>query len=283
MSYDYWNKRTNNILNKKPDIDDISLSFYKGFPLWFNKLVARIKDKTLMKLLKHIHPIDKLSVLDIGCGSGRYVKILSDLGANVTGIDISRSIIERCKHKFPNITFFNSSLQKFDQELYKFDLILSSTTLQHIPDNEKKVAFKKISRLLKDSGSLLIIENQLDHSEHIQGLSAKNWANLGKEAGLVPRIIIPSDHRHLIILTFKVINIIDYFLSLKFLNLHKKTESKNIYSNQSFKGLAFLSVLRVSVFFSYFFEPIFQRLLPISLARHVGILFEKKSDPESQV
>lgn len=280
MSYDYWNKRTDNILDKKPDIDDISLSFYKGFPLWFNRLVASIKDQTLMKLLKHIRPVDKLNVLDIGCGSGRYVKILSDLGATVTGIDISKSIIQRCKHRYPNIAFFNSSLQKFDENLYKFDLILSSTTLQHIPDNEKKEAFKKITRLLKDGGSLLMIENQLDHSEHIQGLSVKKWTDLGEEAGLVPRVIMPSDHRHLIIITFKAINIIDYFLSFRFLNSHKTTESKNtnIYSNKSFKGLAFLSILRVAVFFSYFFEPIFQGLLPISFARHVGILFEKNKE-----
>ena len=287
MSHDYWNKRTNNILDKKPDIDDISLSFYKGFPLWFNKLVARIKDNTLKKLLKHVLPIDNLNVLDIGCGSGRYVKILSDLGAKVTGIDISKRIIDRCKHNYPNIQFFNSSLQNFKFNSDKFDLILSSTTLQHIPDNEKKEAFKKISNLLNDKGSLLIIENQIDRSEHIQGLPVKNWTRLGKEASLVPKIIIPSDHRHLIILTFKVINVINYFWTLEFLKLSfsvdKKTrnDNKNIYSSNSFKGLVFLLLLRVSVLFSYLFEPIFQKVLPISFARHIGILFNKKSDSSS--
>ena len=45
-------------------------------------------------------------VLDIGCGSGRFCKMLADLGAaKVTGIDICASSIEYAKSRYPEDNF----------------------------------------------------------------------------------------------------------------------------------------------------------------------------------
>ncbi len=209
MEYNYWNKRNRNILKNNPEVDDLSLSFYSGAPIWFNRLVARNKDKSLSKLLHPILPINDLKILDIGCGSGRYIKLLSDLGGNVTGIDIAQDIIKRCKKKFPSNSFYAVSILEIDSSLDNFDLIISSTILQHIKDEEKEKAFKNIFYLMKNGGSLLIIENQSDRSNHIHGISYKRWIELGENVGLCPKIIIPSDYRCLITIIFKIINIIN--------------------------------------------------------------------------
>ena len=36
-------------------------------------------------------------VLDIGCGEGRFSRLLTGLGAEVTGIDLTESLIERAR------------------------------------------------------------------------------------------------------------------------------------------------------------------------------------------
>ena len=41
-------------------------------------------------------------VLDYGCGNGRYCKLLSQFGASVTNVDISRRAIKLCKKENPN-------------------------------------------------------------------------------------------------------------------------------------------------------------------------------------
>src|SRR5687767_15672907 len=43
------------------------------------------------------------SILDVGCGSGQPIaKYLIERGYNVTGIDSSPSLIEKCRARFPD-------------------------------------------------------------------------------------------------------------------------------------------------------------------------------------
>ena len=37
------------------------------------------------------------TVIDIGCGEGRFCRLLAKLGATVTGIDITEALIERAR------------------------------------------------------------------------------------------------------------------------------------------------------------------------------------------
>ena len=47
------------------------------------------------------------SVLDIGCGIGDLYKFFKKKGLNVeyTGFDVTKSMVEVCLHRFPNVDF----------------------------------------------------------------------------------------------------------------------------------------------------------------------------------
>lgn len=48
-------------------------------------------------MLEALGDVSGKSVIDIGCGEGRFCRLLSDLGAAVTGIDLTEALIERAR------------------------------------------------------------------------------------------------------------------------------------------------------------------------------------------
>ena len=48
-------------------------------------------------MLDALGDVSGKSVIDIGCGEGRFCRLLSDLGAVVTGIDLTEALIERAR------------------------------------------------------------------------------------------------------------------------------------------------------------------------------------------
>ena len=75
------------------------------------------------------------SILEVGCGFGRYTKILSSIinPKSYTAIDISDSQIEKAKKYVKNekINFITSRFQDYDSS-EKYDLVFASEILMHI-------------------------------------------------------------------------------------------------------------------------------------------------------
>jgi ubiquinone/menaquinone biosynthesis C-methylase UbiE len=88
-------------------------------------------------------------ILDFGCGTGIYAKILTKKGAVVKGFDISEKMLEIAKKENSNLTLIKGSGYKipFDE---KFDIVLGALVVHYISDWDKM--FKEVSRVLKNGG-----------------------------------------------------------------------------------------------------------------------------------
>lgn len=94
----------------------------------------------------------QVSVLDIGCGIGAYSYHFGRLGCDVTGIDISKKMINICKSKcaeFDNVSFVRSSLRDFNPTK-KYDIIVGGFMLGYFENLEESL--KKIECCLKKDG-----------------------------------------------------------------------------------------------------------------------------------
>lgn len=88
-------------------------------------------------------------VLEIGCGEGGNLKYFVSKGYEVVGIDLIEVQIERAKYYLDKFTDDTSKLQLLTQNIYdvnpadfgKFDLIMMRDVIEHIPDQEKFMAF----------------------------------------------------------------------------------------------------------------------------------------------
>ena len=97
--------------------------------------------------------LEKLNILDIGCGGGLISEPMARLGAKVTGIDASEKNIKVAKlHSKKNglqINYLNTSPENL-KDIEKFDIILNLEIVEHVEN--VNLYIKSCYRLLKNNG-----------------------------------------------------------------------------------------------------------------------------------
>ena len=126
----------------------------------FNPIrIKYIKDNIIysLKLKSKRRPLEKINILDIGCGGGLLSEPMARLGANVTGIDASDKNIKiaklHAKKNKLNINYFCSSPEKLKTKK-KFDVILNMEIIEHVEDINFFI--KSCSKLLKKNGLMFV-------------------------------------------------------------------------------------------------------------------------------
>lgn len=95
-------------------------------------------------------------IIDLGCGTGTYSRILKDFGADVVGVDFSEKMVEFAKMHNKGIDYYTSSIS--DLSLFSdesFDLGIMIMVLHSIEDITKSL--KEAWRILKSNGKLIIV------------------------------------------------------------------------------------------------------------------------------
>ncbi len=102
----------------------------------------------------HIEP--KSCVLDAGCGDGYGASKLSDLGFDVTGIDLSQQMIERASDRIldRNLQFVQGDLTKLPFHNEQFDGIMAINSLEWTEN--PLLTLKELRRVLRENGFLCI-------------------------------------------------------------------------------------------------------------------------------
>ena len=126
----------------------------------FNPIrIQYIKENIIssFKLKPKEKPLDKINILDIGCGGGLLSEPMTRLGANVTGIDASSKNIGIAKlHAKKNklkINYLCSSPEKLKTQK-KFDVILNMEIVEHVEDINFFI--NSCSKLLKKNGLMFV-------------------------------------------------------------------------------------------------------------------------------
>ena len=122
--------------------------------------ISFIKDK----LISHFElnpnserPLEKLKILDIGCGGGLLCEPLSRLGAAITGIDASNDNIEvaklHSKEMNLNIEYIFSPPENLSLK-GEFDVILNMEVIEHVSD--VNMFIQNCSKLIKENGIMFV-------------------------------------------------------------------------------------------------------------------------------
>jgi 2-polyprenyl-3-methyl-5-hydroxy-6-metoxy-1,4-benzoquinol methylase len=106
----------------------------------------------------------KEKALDIGCAVGLHMKMLENLGFNVTGIDVSDEMVKYAKKRNP---FSRVILGDFLDVDFgeKYDLIWALAFIHLYPKKEISKILDKINFLLEEGGICLLTTTKAEKSE----------------------------------------------------------------------------------------------------------------------
>ncbi len=133
-----------------------------GMPAFYNRAIHICQYRAMRPFLENI---GGQSVLDVGCGVGRWSLWMADRGARVTGTDISPTMVreatrraaaagiaDRCRFQVADLAELNLG--------EKYDLILGVTVLQHILEADRlESAVRNLKTHLAPGGQLILVES----------------------------------------------------------------------------------------------------------------------------
>lgn len=102
--------------------------FYKGYTKIRNNKFSYNEMIEMPVMKKELPDIKEKTVLDIGCGMGKFIQYMLELNSKqIVGLDISNNMISYAKEhvKDKRVSFVVSDILSYETDI-KFDLIVSS-------------------------------------------------------------------------------------------------------------------------------------------------------------
>jgi len=134
---------------------------FKPLHLFNPVRISFIKDKLISHFALNPNsekPLEKLKILDIGCGGGLLCEPLNRLGATITGIDASNNNIEvaklHSKEMNLNIEYIHAAPENLDLKSNTYDAVLCMEVVEHLKD--VNLFIENCSKLIKKNGIMFV-------------------------------------------------------------------------------------------------------------------------------
>ncbi len=123
-------------------------------------------------ILEHLGGLAGRRVLDVGCGKGRFARILAaeHPGAEVWGLDISLAMLRFLP---PSVRTCAGSMTELPFRDGAFDAAYATESLEHAVEIERAVA--EICRVVKPGGRIAIIDKNREHWGRLPTPEWERW------------------------------------------------------------------------------------------------------------
>jgi ubiquinone/menaquinone biosynthesis C-methylase UbiE len=105
-------------------------------------------------------------VADVGCGPGRVTILLSRLGLDAFGIDLSPGMLALARRTYPELRFEEGSMLALDLSDASLGGLLAYYSIIHIPWEQRSELFAEFHRVLAPGGVLMLVFQVGDDQGH---------------------------------------------------------------------------------------------------------------------
>jgi len=121
------------------------------FEAWVNPFDLRARREWFAFQLARLS-VRGEDVLDVGCGSGHFSRIVADLGGRPVPLDLSQNLLAHVQHTFPRCVRADAISLPFRDAT--FGLVVSSECIEHTA--EPLMAIREMVRVLRPGGKLVL-------------------------------------------------------------------------------------------------------------------------------
>lgn len=122
---------------------------------WFWAEGERLLDELLARSGAPAIPAEAVTV-DVGCGVGRFTRVLAQRSAQVQGVDVSAEMLGRARQmlaSYDNIELHQGDGVSLPLPDASVDVAISFVVFQHIPDPEVTLGYvRELGRVLRPGG-----------------------------------------------------------------------------------------------------------------------------------
>lgn len=276
---DYWAS----LAERRDSVDDAGFApvLHPLSPFWFNQLIDDLQFRAIRRALAMAAVPRGALFLDVGCGTGRWVRRYEELGFSPVGVDATVQMLQIARTRRTGAPLLVGLAQCLPFADSAFDCLSDITVVQHIPYELQSGAFREMVRVIKPGGRLILMEvicgkaPNIGRDSHVFPREPRNWIdeveNLGASLiGWFGQEFLVADRLYVglaQVLFGRKGSLVGKVLSDSY---------KSIATEPSLTRRVYWKMRYITAHISAWSEPSVARILPRLLATHGVFVFRKK-------
>jgi SAM-dependent methyltransferase len=157
-------------------------------PAWYNQTIDRLQERSWRSGLRRCGLSSGALVLDVGCGTGRWLRRYQGMQVRAVGLDATQDMLRRALAGGSGLAVVAARAQRLPFPDGAFDLVSDVTVVHHIAPPEQDDVLQEMARVLKPGGHVLLMELIKGEAPHIFPRNPQEWRDAAAAAGLSPVI-----------------------------------------------------------------------------------------------
>jgi SAM-dependent methyltransferase len=244
-------------------------------PVWFNATIDRVQERAWRKGLQLCQIKDGALVLDVGCGTGRWLRRYLERGLQPVGVDATEGMLKRAASNGLKCPLVVGLAQNLPFDDAAFDLVSAVTVIQHISPAFQADALKEMARVLRPGGHLLLLELIRGQGSHIFPRRPPDWIEAASSAAV--SLVSWNGQEYLILdrAFVRLVHTVRRFVKIRVDSSLPGQAREPGSEPQRVARQVYWVVRRGTCAISEWLEPVAQNVLPGEWATHGLFVFKK--------
>lgn len=185
---EYWTSLANR--TGSSDVSGFAPILHPLAPPWFNQYIDDLQFRAVRRALALAALPPGARLLDVGCGTGRWVRRYRELGFSPMGVDATIGMLQVARQHGSSSPLSGGLAQNLPFSDAAFDCLSDITVVQHIPYEFQPVVFREMVRVLKPGGRMVLMEvicradQGTKKDPHVFPKKPSDWISQVEQAGV---------------------------------------------------------------------------------------------------
>lgn len=251
-------------------------------PSWFNRSIDDLQFRALRRALALASIKPGAKVLDVGCGTGRWVRRYGELGFSALGMDATIGMLQIARTRGTKAPLTTGLAQNLPFADASFDCVSDITVVQHIPHELQAKALQEMVRVLRPKGRMILMEvicrkgPRAERDSHVFPREPRDWISSVENCGVS---LMEWFGQEFLLADRFYVRLAQTLFGRKS-SLVKQVQSTYPRSSSHESSVAhrvYWKLRHITIPFSIWIEPTVERICPASLATHGIFIFRKES------